>query len=225
MASPQRPPRATGPKVVKPRSNPLGRPPAGDSGETRARILRVAREEFGRYGYSGTTTKSIAEGADLTIGALYYYFPTKHDLFLMVYRDVHETVMRQFEAATANVRGLANKIAAVMDVAVSLHGKDPSLAAFISVAPSEIQRNDSLSAELRTESRAMHRLFERMIASSPGELAPGTQHDELVAMLVAVMAGFSQLGATSSRKTHRIAVEGFKKLLQGTMFSDSLVAV
>jgi hypothetical protein len=71
----------------------------------------------------------------------------------------------------------------------------------------------------------MHRLFERMIASSPGELAPGTQHDELVAMLVAVMAGFSQLGATSSRKTHRIAVEGFKKLLQGTLFSDSLVAV
>jgi hypothetical protein len=143
----------------------------------------------------------------------------------MVYRDVHETVMRQFEAATANVHGLANKIAAVMDVAVSLHGKDPSLAAFISVAPSEIQRNDSLSAELRRESRAMHRLFERMIASSPGELAPGTQHDELVAMLVAVMAGFSQLGATSSRKTHRIAVEGFKKLLHGTMFSDSLVAV
>src|SRR5260370_23255172 len=146
MASPQRPPRASGPKVVNPRSNPLGRPPAGDSGETRARILRVAGAECGKYGYSGTTTKSIAEGADLTIGALYYYFPTKHDLFLMVYRDVHETVMRQFEAATANVRGLANKIAAVIDVAVSLHGKDPSLAAVISVAPSQIQPNVSLSA-------------------------------------------------------------------------------
>jgi hypothetical protein len=80
-------------------------------------------------------------------------------------------------------------------------------------------------SELRQESREMHRLFERMIASSRGELAAGTKPDELVAMLIAVMGGFAQLGATASRNTHRIAVEGFKKLLAGTMFSDALVAI
>src|SRR5260370_38465216 len=105
MASPQRPPRARGPKVVKPRSNPLGRPPAGDSAETRARILRVARAEFRRYGYYGTTTKLIAEGADLTICAVNYYFPPNQDLLSMGLRALYTTYNYAIEVAQTNDHG------------------------------------------------------------------------------------------------------------------------
>ena len=49
--------------------------------ETRDRILGVARELFARHGYGGTTIRMIAERAGLTDPAVYYYFPTKRDLY------------------------------------------------------------------------------------------------------------------------------------------------
>lgn len=222
MARTPRAPKAAAKKGA-PGSVPLGRPPAGDSAATRARILKVARSEFGRNGYSATTTKAIAEGADLTIGALYYYFPTKHDLFLTVYKDVFENVGAQFEAATQGVDGLAAKISAIMDVVVEMNVEDPSLATFASVAPIEIHRHEGLAAQTRKESRALQRLFEKMIAGSPDELAPNTTPEEVVVLLMAMMAGLSQVGATASRATHRQAADAFKKLLQGRLLEESLV--
>ncbi|GAA0636099.1 hypothetical protein GCM10009547_45400 [Sporichthya brevicatena] len=188
---------------------------------TRARILKVARTEFGQNGYSGTTTKAIAEGADLTIGALYYYFPTKHDLFLTVYKDVFENVTEKFETATDGVDGLAAKICAIMDVVVQMNVDDPSLATFASVAPIEIHRHEGLAAQTRRESRALHRLFEKMIASAPEELAPDTTPEDVVTLLMAMMAGLSQMGATASRATHRQAADAFKKLLHGHLLEGT----
>ncbi len=48
--------------------------------ETRGRILAAARVLFARHGYRGTTVRMIAERANLTDPAVYYYFPTKRDL-------------------------------------------------------------------------------------------------------------------------------------------------
>jgi len=47
----------------------------------RERIEDVALGLFVRQGYSGTTTREIAEGAGLTAGALYVHYPGKEALF------------------------------------------------------------------------------------------------------------------------------------------------
>lgn len=47
----------------------------------RERIEEVALGLFVRQGYSGTTTRQIAEGAGLTPGALYVHYPGKEALF------------------------------------------------------------------------------------------------------------------------------------------------
>ncbi len=189
--------------------------------ETRARILDVARHEFGRLGYSGTTTKSIAEGAELTIGALYYYFPTKQDLFATLFRDVYARVLKSFQQSVDGIEGLPNKIAAMMNAASAEHAHDPSMAAFLSVAQSDVHRYPALKDEVRAEFRAMNSFFEELVRSSNDELASDVQPESVVALLTAVMEGFSQYAATNSTQSHRSAIETFNRLVRGTLFSTT----
>src|SRR5438067_3070486 len=44
---------------------------------TRKRILRAARRLFAQKGYEATTTRDIAETAEIASGTLFNYFPTK----------------------------------------------------------------------------------------------------------------------------------------------------
>jgi len=48
---------------------------------SRARILQAAREQFGRRGYRGTTTKDLAAAAGVAEKTLFRHFPSKGELF------------------------------------------------------------------------------------------------------------------------------------------------
>ena len=58
-----------------------GRPRAAGRGDTRARILRAAAEEFGGLGYDGATVRNIAARAGVDSALVHHYFGTKADLF------------------------------------------------------------------------------------------------------------------------------------------------
>jgi AcrR family transcriptional regulator len=58
---------------------PLPSEPRGRDA-TRQRILEVALELFGRYGFEGTSVKAIGEQSGLTDGALYYHFRSKREI-------------------------------------------------------------------------------------------------------------------------------------------------
>jgi len=51
---------------------------------TRARILDAAAYVLSRQGYAGTRLSDVAERANIQTPAIYYYFPSKEDLFLAV---------------------------------------------------------------------------------------------------------------------------------------------
>jgi len=71
----------------------LAQPRAGGT-ESRREILRVAEEIFARKGYSGTSTREIAEAAGVTKGLLFYHFQTKERLYLTVI----ENMVKAFQA-------------------------------------------------------------------------------------------------------------------------------
>jgi AcrR family transcriptional regulator len=50
--------------------------------------VAAATELFGRHGYEATTTRQIAESAQVTKGALYHWFSTKEDLLTSIYREL-----------------------------------------------------------------------------------------------------------------------------------------
>lgn len=51
-------------------------------------ILDAALKEFADHGYEGASTNRIIESAELSKGALYYYFDDKLDLYVTVLEDV-----------------------------------------------------------------------------------------------------------------------------------------
>lgn len=57
-------------------------------GEAHDRIVAAATDLFGRQGYEATTTRQIAEAAQVTKGALYHWFKTKEDLLTSIYREL-----------------------------------------------------------------------------------------------------------------------------------------
>jgi AcrR family transcriptional regulator len=52
--------------------------------ETRSRILKAALRLFARRGYDGTTTRDLAEAADVAEGTLFRYFSTKKAILVEV---------------------------------------------------------------------------------------------------------------------------------------------
>jgi TetR/AcrR family transcriptional regulator len=56
---------------------------------TRERILEVATEEFARRGYDGARMDAIAQRGAVRKYSIYYYFPSKQDLFIAVLERVY----------------------------------------------------------------------------------------------------------------------------------------
>jgi AcrR family transcriptional regulator len=69
--------------------------------DIRTRILRAARKRFLQEGVDGASLRRIARGARTSIGMIYYYFPTKDELFLAVVEEVYAVVLEDLLAALA----------------------------------------------------------------------------------------------------------------------------
>ena len=58
------------------------------------RLVRSARARFLRDGVDGASLREIAAAAKTSIGMVYYYYPTKDDLFLAVVEEVYAGLER-----------------------------------------------------------------------------------------------------------------------------------
>lgn len=63
------------------------------------RILHAARARFLADGVDGASLRGIAADAGTSIGMVYYYFPTKDDLFFAVVEELYVQVLGDIEAA------------------------------------------------------------------------------------------------------------------------------
>ncbi len=96
----------------------MGRPPS----DIAPRIVHAARRRFLTEGVEGASLRAIAREARTSIGMIYYYFPTKDDLFLGVVEEVYVELLGDLETALARthpveerVRGLYRRLGALTD--------------------------------------------------------------------------------------------------------------
>jgi AcrR family transcriptional regulator len=61
------------------------------------RVLEAARRRFLVEGVDGASLRGIADDAGTSIGMVYYYFPTKDDLFLAAVEEVYLALLRDLE--------------------------------------------------------------------------------------------------------------------------------
>ena len=81
--------------------------------DIRPRILDAARERFAATGVDASSLRSIASDAGTSIGMIYYYFPTKDDLFLAVVEDVYGRLLGDLEAALGSEQDFARRALAL----------------------------------------------------------------------------------------------------------------
>lgn len=74
-------------------------PRAEKAEATRARLIGIAADLFGRRGYEGTSIEEVLERAGVSKGALYHHFPSKEALFEAVFRTGEQLSMEEIAQA------------------------------------------------------------------------------------------------------------------------------
>ena len=121
---------------------------------TRRRLLERALKLFQQRGVEATTMRDVAKAAGLSLGAAYYYFPSKEALVFAYYEE-HQREIEELELAGS----LRERLGTLF------HGKLEAIRAhrkmLISIIPRLVDPGDPLSA-FSAQTRAVR---ERAIAS------------------------------------------------------------
>jgi AcrR family transcriptional regulator len=95
--------------------------------DIRSRLVHAAREQFLRAGVEGTPLRTIARQAHTSIGMVYYYFPSKDDLFFAVVEEVYTALLADVTLALApdapvreRIRRLYVRVGALGDLEVAV---------------------------------------------------------------------------------------------------------
>jgi len=78
--------------------------------ERRAQIMRAARSLFVERGFPNTRMEDVAKRAQLSKGAVYFYFSSKAELFDALVEDEHQNTIRFLEEATSDPRSASDKL-------------------------------------------------------------------------------------------------------------------
>ena len=210
---------STGRKVVEKR---LGRPRATDSGDTKRRILDIAREMFSVHGYEVATNRDIASAAGITSGALYHYFGSKLDLYLAVHEDVQAGVYESFSNATINLETFTEMFLAVLEVAHDMNENDPSVARFVGAVRVDAQRHPEMAAALLPRSEQREVFLTRLIdiGVKTGEIDE-QQRSFALAFLLTVLVGLTD-AVSGDNAQHKQAIEAIKMVMTGDLLRSPL---
>ncbi|MBK8256524.1 MAG: TetR/AcrR family transcriptional regulator [Polyangiaceae bacterium] len=88
------------------------------------RIVHAARNRFLHDGVDGASLRQIADDAGTSIGMVYYYFPTKDDLFFAVVEEKYATILQKIGAAIETSTHLQDRILHLYQLVGSLSDDD-----------------------------------------------------------------------------------------------------
>jgi AcrR family transcriptional regulator len=198
---------------------PLGRPKNTDSAETRQRILDVARSAFASGGYDASTNRELATQVGITAGALYYYYPSKLDLYLAVHEDVQHRIYGRFNEAAAGAVGFLRKFDAILDVAHELNESDPTFAAFIGATRSDMRRHPEIAAALSGHTERRDDFFLRLIDAGveAGEIEERNR-EFTVEFVSIVLIGLTD-GVSGDSERHQRAITSIQMVLRGELLT------
>jgi AcrR family transcriptional regulator len=153
------------------------------------RISRAARRLFGRKGFERTTTREIADAADIGAGTLFLYAGTKEDLLVSIFRDEFDRIVER-AFATLPATSLLDQALHVFGELIAYHERDPGLArVFVKELPFVEDRRHGVAATMAALLGGIARLIDD--AQARGELGAGVSSTLLAHNLFALY--FAQL--------------------------------
>lgn len=149
------------------------------------RILAAARARFFTDGVDGASLRGIAKDARTSIGMVYYYYPTKDDLFLAVVEEVYGKLLDDLARALAPDAPVAERLQRMYE-------------RFGDASEVELLTLRMLAREALVSSKRLERVVERFtkghIPLVLALLAEGVENGELskdvppIIMMMAVMS-------------------------------------
>lgn len=119
---------------------------AADDATTRSLIVDAAKRCFASSGFKGASIKKIAATAGVPAPALiYYYFPSKADLFAAVIKDGAERSFAPVRRQLVRVGTVTEVLRTVAEFTEGLWRNDPDLLRVIVQVPVEMQHNPELA--------------------------------------------------------------------------------
>ncbi|MDO3634250.1 TetR/AcrR family transcriptional regulator [Mycolicibacterium arseniciresistens] len=196
-----------------------GRPRASENTDTRAGILRSARDVFRELGYEGTTNMKIATHAGLTRPAINYHFTSKRELFRTVV-EANLAILAQAIGAAADQVTLRDRLRTLMLAADT----DPEVRAatgFLTVAELDCQRHPELRADGWDVASALRDFLRTSVAAAreTGELHAGVDLPSVVDALHAVLSGMAFRGGAVADGRRRAQTEALMALVSGDLFT------
>lgn len=197
----------------------LGRPPASDSGDTRRRILDIARAAFAAGGYDASTNRELAADAGITAGALYHYFGSKLDLYVAVHDDMQARIYDLFAEAAAATPYFVGKFEAILDTAHVMNKQDPTLAAFLGAVRADMRRHPEIRAQLGEHAAQRDAFFVSLVDAgvTSGEITK-TNRKFMIEFVTTILTGLTD-GVSDDVQQHKRAITSIKMMLRGELLS------
>lgn len=197
---------------VKPRR---GRPAGRQSSQTRANIVRAAREEFGIRGRWGTTMKHVSDHAGLSAKAIYYYFASVDDIYDELLRDTVRLLDECFQHVAAQPT-LRSQLRCYVGEMRRIELADRAEMAFLVRGYLDGARGRSQGRDDDPLTTGAARLFGELVraAVARGELPPDTDVHATAALLgslvwgIGLHAGVVDAVATLSDRIDDVIVHG-----------------
>jgi AcrR family transcriptional regulator len=167
-----------------------GRPIGSDSAETRASILRAAREVINERGYEAATFQAIAQRAGFSRPTMHYYFHTKEQVYDSLQAEAYSIVsdcIAQAQRQDTLLKQLATFVAAAQRMDLG----DGSMMRFVIASRLEHHRNPTLRGSPAPAADAVAAFYRWMVedAMRRGEIPAHTDAPAVVNMLFAMFWG------------------------------------
>jgi AcrR family transcriptional regulator len=93
----------------------------------RTAIMQAAVRVFAERGYHSAKVRDIVAAADVAVGTFYFYFPDKETLFVHLYEETAEFLLRALEQAVRGRVTLQKKIKAAVQAYVNIGVYEPAV--------------------------------------------------------------------------------------------------
>lgn len=161
-----------------------------DSAETRASILRAAREVINERGYEAATFQAIAQRAGFSRPTMHYYFHTKEQVYESLQREAYAFVADCITAARRE-KTLLKQLTKFVATAREMDVVDRSMMRFIIASRLELHRHPGLRTRTSPAAEAVAGFYTWMVddAIRRGELPDDIDAAAVVNMLFAMFWG------------------------------------
>jgi AcrR family transcriptional regulator len=195
-----------------------GRPVGADSAETRARILRAAREVINERGYEAANFQAIASRAGLSRPTMHYYFHTREEIYDCLVAEAY-SIVADCIAQAKRQDTLMNKLSTFVTAADRSGFADQSMLRFVITARLESHSSPSLREHPGPVVSAVQAFYASVVddAMVRGEIPVETDAPAVVNMLLAMFMGMGFFAgfivdqnnmAVIAKQLHRLLTQG-----------------